>query len=507
MTDAAWREARAEMGYHHPRGVPLMVLLAGRPYVDVRASFNSFLPGDLAPALGARLVDAWLGRLAAHPELHDKVEFEVAQTSIDFSFDAHLADRYPGLLTLAEREAWRAGLLRLTQAALDLGPSGSLHRALAHARTLEARQAAAGAATGATGLGALDLVAVRLEEAMALGTRPFAIVARHAFIAEALLRTAVVRGALAPERVAAFRASLVTVTGELSRDTRAMLAGRLSREQFMARYGHLRPGTYDVLSARYDQRADLFAGVTLPAEADPVPFVLRESEAAALGRLLQEAGLSTSAADLLAHAGRAIVGREWVKFVFTRNLSDSLESLAGWAAGAGLTREELSHLPIEAILAQRVAPPVREGREALVEQARASELAARLHRSLRLSYLVRDARDLQVVPLHRSAPNFITALRVEARTVHLQAQQASPPDLGGAIVCIENADPGYDWIFLRGIAGLITRFGGANSHMAIRCAEFGLPAAIGCGEQTFERCVQAGRVELDCSQRRVRPVH
>ena len=59
------------------------------------------------------------------------------------------------------------------------------------------------------------------------------------------------------------------------------------------------------------------------------------------------------------------------------------------------------------------------------------------------------------------------------------------------IILIENADPGYDWIFGQSIKGLITKFGGANSHMAIRCAEFAIPAAIGCGEQRFDRLVKS----------------
>ena len=37
------------------------------------------------------------------------------------------------------------------------------------------------------------------------------------------------------------------------------------------------------------------------------------------------------------------------------------------------------------------------------------------------------------------------------------------------IVLIENADPGYDWIFSKNIKGLITKNGGINSHMSIRC--------------------------------------
>ena len=58
---------------------------------------------------------------------------------------------------------------------------------------------------------------------------------------------------------------------------------------------------------------------------------------------------------------------------------------------------------------------------------------------------------------------------------------------------------GFDWIFSRKIAGLITMFGGANSHMAIRCAEFSIPAAIGCGSVLYEATRSAGSVELDCA--------
>ena len=69
---------------------------------------------------------------------------------------------------------------------------------------------------------------------------------------------------------------------------------------------------------------------------------------------------------------------------------------------------------------------------------------------------------------------------------------------------MENADPGYDFIFNYQIKGLITKFGGANSHMAIRCAEFNLPAAIGCGEQIFESLNDySGNIKLDCIKNQI----
>ena len=74
-------------------------------------------------------------------------------------------------------------------------------------------------------------------------------------------------------------------------------------------------------------------------------------------------------------------------------------------------------------------------------------------------------------------------------------------------VVIENADPGYDFIFNYPIKGLITKFGGINSHMAIRCAEFDIPAAIGCGEQIFESIINQGAIiKLNCLTKKITKV-
>ena len=99
-------------------------------------------------------------------------------------------------------------------------------------------------------------------------------------------------------------------------------------------------------------------------------------------------------------------------------------------------------------------------------------------------------------------PNFVTRLKVIAKTTVISNETSL---LSQTIVLIENSDPGFDWIFGHDISGLVTMYGGANSHMAIRCAEFQIPAAIGCGKELYERLLQANAIELDCKQEQVRP--
>ena len=98
-----------------------------------------------------------------------------------------------------------------------------------------------------------------------------------------------------------------------------------------------------------------------------------------------------------------------------------------------------------------------------------------------------------------SEPNFITQKQV---TAHVMTN-LDKSKLSGAIVCIPNADPGFDWLFSYGIAGLITAWGGVNSHMAIRAGELSLPAVIGAGELLYRKWSKSKRLHLDCSGRRV----
>ena len=113
--------------------------------------------------------------------------------------------------------------------------------------------------------------------------------------------------------------------------------------------------------------------------------------------------------------------------------------------------------------------------------------------------LITTPEDVWAFELPTTAPNFITLKQVTAPVISYEDRE----NLAGALVCIPNADPGFDWLFAFPIAGLITAWGGANSHMAIRAGELGLPAVLGAGEALYQRWSAAKRLHLDCAGRRV----
>jgi phosphoenolpyruvate-protein kinase (PTS system EI component) len=118
-------------------------------------------------------------------------------------------------------------------------------------------------------------------------------------------------------------------------------------------------------------------------------------------------------------------------------------------------------------------------------------------------HLITSVDDLDIIKHRTSQPNYVTDNMISAPVCKLSDIQ-DKNDITGKIVMTEGADPGYDWIFLHSIEGLITKYGGAASHMTIRCAEFGLPAAIGCGEQLFDQLDQAQNVELNCTNKQIK---
>jgi len=103
-------------------------------------------------------------------------------------------------------------------------------------------------------------------------------------------------------------------------------------------------------------------------------------------------------------------------------------------------------------------------------------------------------------------PNFVTSSSVVSDIFILDDEVANL-DINNKIVFIENADPGYDLIFSHNIKGLVTKYGGAASHMVIRCAELDMPAAIGCGDVIFNELLKYKKISLDCSNHKIRGIH
>ena len=117
--------------------------------------------------------------------------------------------------------------------------------------------------------------------------------------------------------------------------------------------------------------------------------------------------------------------------------------------------------------------------------------------------LIFSELDFDIIKFYISKPNYITSKKIQSKIVRITPHDERIPNLKNKIILIENADPGYDWIFTKKFSGLITKYGGVASHMSIRCAEIDLPAAIGCGEILFEQLSNSKQILLDCQNEQI----
>jgi phosphohistidine swiveling domain-containing protein len=501
ITDDAWRLARKRMGYAVPHAQPLMVSLAGQPFIDSRLSFHSFLPKGLPSVIGNKLVNEWVERLRVNPQFHDKVEFDVAITTFTFDID-HKIQKLASSLTNVEKDIFKENLLKLSHTLIASDGLGSIKKALLDIEYLTTVEFP-DRSTGPLGLKRL------IDDCVSCGTIPFSILARHGFIAKSLLLSLVSRNIISNEDMNNFLGGVKTVAGDMLNEINLVRTSEKTRAEFMTKFGHLRPGTYDLLSSRYDQldSFDAFGGNSEMVNEGHCKFEFTSKQQYEVEKLLLENDFQgVSFLQFIEYIKQAISGREYGKFVFTKSVSAMLELIAEFGESNNLSREEMSHIPVDEILKVALESCGQTVEEKFRMISRRNAERHSVTSAIRLPQVLSDISDVHIIPFQVCQPNFITSKKISASCLYLGLHDNSK-DLSDEIVLIENADPGYDWIFSQPILGLITKYGGANSHMAIRCAEFGIPAAIGCGEQRFDRLVKASHVSLDCATGTINPVN
>lgn len=490
VTDAIWAYQRNNYGYRNLRSFPLLVNFAGQPFIDVRLSFNSFIPKDVEGGLADRLVDYYINRLVEAPTLHDKVEFEIVFSCYTLDLPQRLKKLHDAGFGEHECGQLAESLRILTNRIIDRD-TGLWKADEAKLAELVVRREK----ILASGLDPVSRIYWLLEDCKRYGTLPFAGLARAGFIAVQMLKSLVAVGVFSHDDYDKFMNGLNTVSSQLTRDL-----GNLDRGSFLARYGHLRPGTYDIQSPRYDEAPDEYLGgkrSSGESRADRKPFSLSLGQMRSIAKLLEEHGLSSDVVGLFDFLQAGIELREYAKFVFTRNLSDALSIFREWGGSFGFTTDDLAYANIACIRdlyagtddpAAVLARSIDEGKARYRETCQ-----------LWLPPLITRPEDVWAFHVPECEPNFVTQASASGPVV----TPGERDRLAGSIVFIPSADPGFDWLFSHPIAGLVTAYGGVNSHMAIRANEIGLPAVIGAGEARYNQWLQAQRLHIDCAGRRV----
>ena len=489
ITDKIWAYQRDNYGYKLLRSHPLMHSFLGMPFIDVRLSFNSFIPKNLDSKIAQKLVDYYLIKLEQKPHLHDKVEFEIIFSCYDLNTPFKLKNLLNCGFNENEIKRLEFALLELTNniinpdSGLYLKDLAKISKLGEHYREITE-----------SNLPLIDKIYWLLEECKRYGTLPFAGIARAGFVAVAMLNSLVEIGFFSESEKNDFLNSLHTISKELSAEVAKMSENVESQKAFLEKFGHLRAGTYNILSPRYDEAFGEYFGENLNTKAPHISkFSLSEKRQRELENLFREHGLQITSKEFFNFLKLAIEGREWAKFEFSRLLSKAIVLIGELGENYGINKEEMAHLDINSILELYSSLYALNPKQRFLDEIRQNKQEYELTLALKLPSLLRSSDEIFSFFEMQNKPNFITQKSIVADAVGEDSKE-----LSGKIVLINAADPGYDYLFSKNIAALITCYGGANSHMAIRASELALPAAIGVGVELFNKLKGAKKIALDC---------
>ncbi len=494
ITDNVWAYQRNNYGYRNMRSFPLMQDFCGLPYIDTRVSFNSFVPNELPDELAEKLVNCYIERLINEPSKHDKVEFEIAFTCYTLDLQKRIQILGDYGFTPYEIQNITDSLRNLTNHVVD-SKNGLWKKDVQKIDILKKKHIQ----IIESDLGIPEKIYWLIEYCKRYGTLPFAGLARAGFIAVEFLKSMVNTGIITEEERSCYMNSLSTVGKKISNDFRS-----LTKPAFLKKYGHLRPGTYDITSPRYDSADSNYfdfdnKGTDITDEKET--FKLTVSQFAMFNDALKKHGINADALQMFDFLKHAIEGREYAKFIFTQTLSDILEMLALLGSKYGFSRDDMSYSSIKTVMSAYTS--CDDIGNSLRDDIISGKNNSKRTSSLTLPPLIFSKEQFVCFFMPDGEPNYITQKKCVAPIVNI-SDGMNNKELNGKIVMIKSADPGFDWIFSHNIQGFITAYGGVNSHMAIRAAELNIPAVIGVGEKRFSQYLTAKSVMIDCLNKNVR---
>lgn len=517
ITHRAWNQGLIPLGYREVEH-DLMYKFGNKPYISLEYSFESLIPASLPVGLTYKLIDYYKSKFKKNTVLHDKIEFEIVFSCFDFDTNENLLKlisegfSYEDV-TLIEKalkditlncvnsyekiykedcESLRKLEVLRESTQSKLKENVSFHDANYCQKTI-------------------DAIKLLIKGLIDLGTPQFARQARLAFIAKALLRTLLRREYISSSVHDSFMSSISTVAGTFDDDIVSFLNGKISLDYLKKEYGHLRAGTYDICSPRYDH-TDFFDTlmsnrktsdrISESNKKNDISYdVLRELKNG-IDKANRDNNINVSSDIIIDFCKTSISQREFFKFIFTRTLSSIIELLAAVSKKLNLSRQDISYFDITEILSLSLYDTEERMAEFLNELLLLRKDKFQINSQLILPNVILGEQDFDFICISTEKPNFITSRTVSGAVVSLDnvSEKHDKSTIEGKIVVIEKADPGYDWIFTCNILGLITKYGGVASHMAIRCAEFDIPAAIGCGTNIYNYVLKSEKLTIDCKK-------
>ena len=497
ITDKIWAEQRKLYDYKYVTPNRLMIDLAGSPYIDLRTDFNSFLPKNLNKNTERKAIDFFIKKLKKKPELHDKIEFDIVPTCFNFSTKSYLKK----FLNLKEQKTYIERLKNINKNIINNSNQNVFYNDIKKIKILDKRLKE----IAKEKISPIQKVFFLIDMCKNYGTLPFSGIARSAFVATSILRDLQKKLLLSELDLVNFYSNINTITNELNVDLSRLEQKKINKAYFIKKYGHLRPSTYSISSKNYKEGFNIYFSNKKNSKINKhkKKQIFKKNLIKKINILLNKENLKINFNQLIKFATEAIKQREYSKYIFTKAINEIFLNLKILAREVRIDPNDLEHISIKTILEAYNNLSVEKLGQYLKREINKNKKFYKISSTIKLPDVIISSKDVFFHKETQATGNFITSLKVNGKIKILNKKilQNTKVKLDNQIIFIENADPGFDFIFYHNIKGLVTKYGGSNSHMGIRCMELGIPAVIGLGEKKYDFFSQQTNIQIDCQNK------
>ena len=498
ITSSVWAEQRYNYGYKNVHPNKLMLNFAGSPYIDLRVDLNSFLPNNLDKRISEKLINFFINKLKKNPEIHDKIEFELINTCFDFS----LSNNNSLPLNKSEKKIYYTSLKKLTNKILN-PKNNILNNDIDKIEILKDKISS----ISKSKLSHIQKIYYLINDCKKYGTLPFAGIARCAFISKTILDSLQKINMIKNKEIENFYLSIKTISKKINQDYYKSKKNN-SFKTFLNHYGHLRPSTYSILTKNYKENYKNYFSKEIKKEIFNYKnsFKFEKKTTNKINKLFKKNGFEITFIQFLDFAKKSIENREYSKLIFTKSIDEVFKNLKKLAKEINIDINKFQHLDIDIILKSFNNLEQERLRKIISRNISINKASYKFSQSILSPDVISESKNFYYFHNLNCKENYITKKTKIGEIIELN-KSSNFKSVMNKIVLIENADPGFDFLFSYKIEGLITKYGGANSHMAIRCMELGLPAIIGVGDKIYDQLSLSKKIFIDCNNKKYSIIH
>lgn len=487
ITDEIWAESRKDLGYNDTTKIPLLYSFLGTPYIDLRTDINSFLIPNLSKKIQEKLINFYFNKFEKNPyKLYDKIESSLVINCISLDINKYKKLLRESALSKKEKDEIINKYINLTSKIIfKLNDNIKRYESGEYLLNQQVKSKNS----------PINKIYLLHNICKNYGTLPFANLARMAFIGVEFVNSFEKLNIISSDE----KKNFLETNKSISQEMYEVL--KKSKSKFLNIYGHLRPNTYEILNPNYKENFKNYFKKIKRKETRLKKFSFSENQKKKINYYLKKNKYKKIDANILINfIESSIYQREKSKLFFTKIINSIFTELKILSKRIGLKETNLSYLNIKNVLSLYNNFSHYDIIKNLNKDIWENKKTFKYNKNFNLPSIILSKKDIYYFEEKKASPTFITNKKIISKFTIL-GKLSKKSDLNDKIICIENADPGYDFIFNYKINGLITAFGGPNSHMSIRCNEFSIPAAIGVGELKFKQLNKNNTLYLNCEKK------